>query len=106
MYQGCYEGDDKSIVRRGRAGLWGHSSFSLSQAVVCDCTERLLFQERLFWPKPMVSLLPHAQVWYNTSLEPGCTAGGTGEPGQVLMLMHQLCGRRQALPAHILGNIL
>lgn len=82
MYQGCYE-VEMTKVRRGRAGL--------SQAVICDCTERLLFQERPFWPKLTVSLLSDAQDWHNTSLEPGCTAGGTEEPSQILVvLMHQL----------------
>lgn len=78
-------------MTRGRAGLWGHNPFNPSQAVVCDCAENLLFQERPFWPKLMVSVLSDAQVWYNASLEPGCTAGGTGEPSQILVvLMHQL----------------
>lgn len=79
-------------VRRGRAGLWRHDPFNLSQAVVCDCTESLLLQERPFWPKLMVSALSDVQAWYNTSLEPGCTAGGTGQPNHIFVgLMHQLC---------------
>lgn len=90
-YQCWHEGDGKSVVGRQGQHLGDTASLFYLKLWFATAPKGFYFRKVLLWPDSIVSFPSAAQVWFDTSLEPGCAAGcseACSNPAPILM--HQL----------------